>query len=367
MLNIKNMGPIAFRKYIQGKAVYIFGAGRALDSCLDLYFRGVKIFEIIDNDPSLWGKVIEHNQEKIEIANIEKLVAEVKKRGIKQSVLMITSAFYAAEIVEELDKIPELDGLECFLQVVIRNTKEESEPFQFTKGEQKIPKKIHYIWIGKKTLPDEFKKNIETWQKYNPDYEIIQWNETNYDFTKCDYVYEAYKSQEWGFASNYARLDIIYTEGGIYLDTDVEVIQNFDVLLNDDAFFNMGCGDRINNGCGFGARANHPLIKEIMMEYENAHFICDYGKLSKRPGHIYLHQAIKRYGFELINQYQNIDGVALYPSEVMSPLTIGEMQNFQSAKTISIHKEVGSWKNENEKKGYQKLKEIIKTKIKSTV
>lgn len=359
MLKIKNKGPIEFKEYIQDKQIYIFGAGRAMESCIDLYFNGIKINKIIDNNTNLWGNLVENGKDKVEIIGVEQFVSEIKNKDKKQCMLMITSPFYAVDIVEELDKIPELDGLECFLQVLIRNTKEEIPPFEFTKGEQKIPKKIHYIWIGGKELPDQFKRNIESWYKHNPDYEIIRWDESNYDFTKSDYVREAYECQAWGFASNYARLDIVYQQGGIYLDTDVEVIQNLDSLLHDDAFFNMGCADRLNNGCGFGARAYCPIVEDLLKEYECTHFMLDNGKLVKTPGHVFLHRVIKKYGFEIINQYQNINGVAIYPSEVMSPLTILNMKNMFSDRTLSIHKEEGSWKNDREKKGLEQLTGFI--------
>ena len=357
------MNPTNFKKYIYEKNVFIFGAGRALDSCLDIYFKDNKVNKIVDNNSSLWGNYVENGLDKIEIINKERFVAEVKRLGVSNTVLLITSPFYAAEIVEDLDKYSELDGLECFLQVIIRNTFEEILPYTFTSGKSIIPKKIHYIWIGKKELPVQFVKNIETWKIYNPDYEIIRWDETNYDFNKCAYLREAYENQAWGFATNYARLDIIHKYGGIYLDTDVEVIHNLDVLLKDKAFFNMGCSERVNNGCGFGAVKNCSIVRDIMSEYEQAHFISQSGKLIKKQAHIYLNRVLKQYGFNIVNQYQNINGIVLYPSEVMSPLTIEGMSNMFSDKTLSIHKEEGSWKSEEQKKGYIKLQKIINDRI----
>ena len=284
MLKIRNCGPIEFKKYIIDKKVYVFGAGRALESCLDLYFEGKKIEKIVDNNSDIWGSFVAHNAENVEIIGTKQFVDLLTSaEEIEQSVLMITSPFYAAEIVETLNLIPELDGLECFLQVLIRNTKEEVPEFSFTEGEPKIPKKIHYIWIGGKEIPDKFKKNIETWRKYNPDYEIIRWDESNYDFKKIDYMKEAYEAQAWGFVPNYARLDIVYNHGGIYLDTDVEILKSFDCLLNDDVFMGMGCADRINHGQGFGARKKHPIIAELMKKFEKSHFLLPSGKPGKKP------------------------------------------------------------------------------------
>ena len=95
-----------------------------------------------------------------------------------------------------------------------------------------IPKKIHYCWVGGAPKPESVLVCINSWKKYCPDYEIIEWNETNYDFTKNKYMQQAYENKKWGFVPDYARLDIIYEHGGIYLDTDVEIIKSFDVAIS---------------------------------------------------------------------------------------------------------------------------------------
>lgn len=106
---------------------------------------------------------------------------------------------------------------------------------------ESIPKIIHYCWIGKSEKPESVEYCIESWKKYCPDYKIIEWNENNYDFIKNEYMKEAYDSKKWGFVPDYARLDIIYNYGGIYLDTDVEIIKSFDALLNQEAFIGFEC------------------------------------------------------------------------------------------------------------------------------
>lgn len=363
MLKIRNMGFTAFKNYIKNKDIFVFGAGRALDSCLDLYFSGIKIHNIIDNNHDLWGNLINRNGEEIEIISLERFISEIKDKNINNKLLMITSTFYAAEIIEDLDKIPELDGLECFSQILIRNTKEDIPPYDFSHGIQKIPKKIHYIWVGGMKLPNEYKENIESWEKHNPEYEIIRWDESNYDFKKIPYMREAYESKAWGFVPNYARLDIIYHYGGIYLDTDVKVVKNLDSLLYDDAFFCMGCTDRVNQGCGFGAVAGHSVVLDMMKEFERNEFLLENGQPGKKPCHTFVHPVIKKYGFEICNEYQNKNGVVLYPNEVMSPLTVFGTDEFISDKTLSIHKESGTWKSEREKDGISKLKNIIENRL----
>ncbi len=362
MLKLKNCGPIEYRQLIKNRKVYLFGAGKALESCLDIYYEDKDIEAVVDNSESVWGKLISHRGKDVEILSPDAFIKRVAGE-LSESTLMITSPFYSAEIVEQLDAIPELDGLSTYLQIIVRNTKEQVGDFSFTQGVQKIPKKIHYIWVGGKELPDEFKKNIESWRKFNPDYEIIQWDETNLDYKKCNYSKEAFENRAFAFFSNYARTDILYREGGIYLDTDVEALGSFDELLNDEAFFNMGCADRINNGCGFGAVAGNPLIGAIKDRFESSHFLDENGRNGNIQCHQFIHPEIKRAGFKLENRYQKINGVVIYPNEVMSPITLEGMPDCYSDKTVSVHKEAGAWKNDRQREGLKKLEGLFKERI----
>ena len=359
MLNMTNLPPRAFQEHVHDKEVFLFGAGRALEGALKLYFENKPIKGIIDNNPSLHGQTINHNHCGIPIMNLNEFVQYISSHAQEQCTLFITSPFYATEIVDELDRIQELDGLECFLQALVRENYGETDSFDFTRGVPKIARTIHYIWLGGKAIPKAFQENIDSWRKYNPQYEIVEWNETNYHFDKCLYAKQAYETGNWGFASNYARLDIIYQEGGIYLDTDVEVIRSFDPLINDDAFFCMGKADRVNNGCGFGAIKNHPIVKNMMESYENSCFLDNNGKPKKQPGFSFLHPSLAKWGFEFNNQYQKRKGAVLYPVEVMSPLSAIRGNDRMTDKTRSIHKESGSWMNEKEKEGMEKLNRFV--------
>ena len=136
-----------------------------------------------------------------------------------------------------------------------------------------IKKVINYCWFGGSEKNNLIKKCIASWKKFCPDYEIIEWNEDNYDVTKNKYMFEAYKAKKWAFVSDYARLDIIYNNGGIYLDTDVELIKPLDKIIEDvDAFFCYQ-DDKINTGLGFGAVKNNQIIKELLNSYQEIHFV----------------------------------------------------------------------------------------------
>lgn len=135
-----------------------------------------------------------------------------------------------------------------------------------------IPKVIHYCWFGNNEKPELVKRCIESWKKYLPDYEIKEWNEGNFDINLCEYTKEAYKEGKWAFVSDVARLWIIYNEGGIYLDTDVELHNSLDELLNYSCW--LACDDirYIATGLGFGAECKNSLIKSILEDYYNRKF-----------------------------------------------------------------------------------------------
>ena len=124
-----------------------------------------------------------------------------------------------------------------------------------------IPKKIHYCWFGNNSMPDEYIKYIDGWKKLCPDYSIIRWDESNYDVNKHPFISKAYKDRKWAFVSDYARLDIIYNNGGIYLDTDVQLIKNIDELRRFRAYVGFEAESFINTGLGFGAEKGNIFIK----------------------------------------------------------------------------------------------------------
>ena len=150
----------------------------------------------------------------------------------------------------------------------------------------KIPKTIHYCWFGRNPLPSLAIKCIASWKKYLPDYEIKEWNEDNFDVNVVPYTREAYAAKKYAFVSDYARFKILYEEGGLYFDTDVEVIKPFDDIIARGAF--MGCerdaGDRggacVNPGLGLGANPNFGLYKEILDLYATLHFSYPEGSLN---------------------------------------------------------------------------------------
>lgn len=227
-----------------------------------------------------------------------------------------------------------------------------------------IPKIIHYCWFGGNPLPDDAKRCIESWKKYCPDYKIIEWNETNYDVNSNEYMKDAYKEKKWAFVSDYARVDVVYTYGGIYMDTDVELVKGLDSLLND----RMYCGwemrdpllDKMGKeyensvafGLGFGAEKKHPALKDILDLYQNLSFYNDDGTLNLLACPHYQTEILKKYGLDVSTRsYQRLgDGIVVYEEEVFSPKSPLTGKTVITDKTISIHQFSMTWINEKERR-----------------
>lgn len=214
-----------------------------------------------------------------------------------------------------------------------------------------IPKKIHYCWFGRKPLPKLAIKCIKSWKKFLPDYEIIEWNENNFDVNICTYTKEAYQAKKYAFVSDYARFWILYNYGGVYLDTDVEIIRPMEFLINKGAF--MGCEIKTSNtpwpqiasGLGIGASAKHPIYKEILEHYEQSHFILKSGELNystvvERVTNIFI-----KHGLKQSDEIQVCDGIIIYPPDFFCPKSFETREINVTKNTVAIHHFDASWMN----------------------
>lgn len=220
-----------------------------------------------------------------------------------------------------------------------------------------IPKIINYCWFGHAPYPAIVKKCIDSWKKYCPDYEIKLWNEDNYDVKKIPYTREAYDNKKWAFVSDYARLDIIYHEGGIYLDSDVELVKSLDGLLDNNAFF-AGDGSGINTGLGFGADKENDVVGLLLNEYEGKHFIhngqMDLTVCTKPNTRPFLLNGYDKASTNV----QQILGATLLPPQYFSPIE-GKFSEFKIQKdTYGIHWSSRSWES-----GLTKIKADIRLKL----
>lgn len=206
-----------------------------------------------------------------------------------------------------------------------------------------IPKKIHYCWFGKGEMPKLAKKCIKSWKKYCPDYEIICWNEENFDLSQNRYMQEAYTSGKWAFVSDFARLKIIYDNGGIYLDTDVEIIKPIDDLLENHAFMGFDEKGIIATGLGFGAEKGDKIIEEFLKDYEDIPFILPDGSFDLTPCPDRNTATLKRLGMDTNIKNQVFMNTLFLDREYLCPMDYYTGKKEITKNTYSIHHYSASW------------------------
>ncbi len=216
-----------------------------------------------------------------------------------------------------------------------------------------IPKVIHYCWFGGNPLPKLAVKCIESWKKFLPDYEIKRWDESNFDVNIIPYTQQAYKAKKYAFVSDYARIWLLYKYGGIYFDTDVEVIKPLDSIISAGSF--MGCENRcfpnmspanlhINPGLGLGAVPEVNIFHELMDLYGSLQFIKDDGSLNLKTIVEYTSELFAQHGLKNIPYTQTVADVNIYPWDYFCPMTPTLILN-QTENTVTIHHYSATWEN----------------------
>ena len=205
-----------------------------------------------------------------------------------------------------------------------------------------IPKIIHYCWFGGNEKPQLAQKCIDSWKIKCPDYEIIEWNEKNFDIDQHPYLRWCHDNKQWAFLSDFARLLIVQQHGGIYFDTDVELLKSPDEVLNYEAFYGFENNNNVATGLGFGSEKNHKIINEMVNEYLNLKvdeggkyplIVCP--ELNTKP--------LINNGLQLNGQRQNICGAEIFPEEYFNPYDDPTGRLNKTENTISIHWYSKSW------------------------
>lgn len=226
-----------------------------------------------------------------------------------------------------------------------------------------IPKVIHYCWFGGNPLPASAKKCIASWRKYLPDYEIKEWNESNFDVNIIPYTAEAYKAKKYAFVSDYARFWILYKYGGLYFDTDVEVIKNMDDIIAKGPF--MGLEKKqagatptqlgVAPGLGLGVNPGLGLYKELLDVYDDKHLFSAFGKIGETivdiTSKIMQKKGLKRQG----DGFLHCGEITIYPEEYFCPKNYYTGELTITPNTCAIHHYTATW-HKNTKTFIEKLK-----------
>ena len=204
-----------------------------------------------------------------------------------------------------------------------------------------IPKIIHYCWFGHNPKSELILRCIESWKKFCPDYEIKEWNEDNYDFSRCQYAADAYKEKKWGFVPDFIRLKLIYEFGGIYLDTDVELIKNLDPLLNKPALVAFENNNSVNTGSVIMAEPGNTIIKAMYELYDTINFYHKDGSFNLTASPYYNTQVLSHFGLKPNNTEQILtegkSEIFVYPAEYFCPKNFVTQELNITANTYSIH------------------------------
>lgn len=218
-----------------------------------------------------------------------------------------------------------------------------------------MQKVIHYCWFGRNPLPEISKKCIDSWKKYLPEYEIKEWNEDNFNVNIISYTAEAYKAKKYAFVSDYARFWILYNFGGLYFDTDVELIRPIDDIIEKGPF--MGCelspkGDclypSIAPGLGLGANPGLGFYKKILESYNNRHLYSINGVIGDTVVQIITRMLKKSNPDVDMSVVTNIQGVICYPWDYFCPLIASTGEMHISDNTRSIHHYTATWARDNQ-------------------
>lgn len=197
-------------------------------------------------------------------------------------------------------------------------------------------------------MPELAVRCMESWKKHCPDYQVIRWDESNFDIEYNQYVYDAYKAKKWSLLTDVARFKIIYEYGGIYLDTDVEILKPYDSLLKNRGFMGIESTGGINTGSGYGAEKGLPILKEFLDRFEQASFFSENPAIFSIMAEI-----MEQKGYSFNNKIQIIDNVTIYPMEYFAPINLTTRELHTTENTYSIHHYLGSWETEEKKKDTQ--------------
>ena len=301
------------------------------------------IVYFIDNNAT--DSYIQIYNRKIPIYKPTRLIEE------KNCVVMLTSSNYMKEMYQQLESLKLDDSIKCYAYpMILANSVGSGVQLQKifnSSSRQKIPKVIHCFWFSGDKKPEAYQKCIDSWKRICPDYKINEWNMSNYDYTKNQFMKQAIEAKKWAFASDFARLDIIYQQGGIYMDMDVELIKLLDDFLGNKAFFTYDMNLDIDLGT-FGSEPRNILIKNLMRLYDNVEFNGDLKSMNWFCQPRYIRTALKEFGVKLDGNMQIIDDMVFLPRNYLSPKDqVIYESGVISKNTYAIHHYNAGWKEDD--------------------
>lgn len=327
--------------------IVVFGAGVigtvTVPEILRQYHLWDRVRCYIDNHYKEHTGKINIGNKAMDVVSVERL------SDMEGNTAIVVAISRYAEALEQLSNMPRTSNMPCYIMpmMCIHNfCSGISDGLPILENKPLIPKKIHYMWLGKKDIPNRLQKCIDSWKTYCPDYEIIQWDESNYDISKNTYMRQAYETGAYGFVPDYARLDILYQHGGIYMDTDVEVVKSLDELLYQYAFCGVEKWQTINFGGCSGAVKGHEAIRQFLDYREKVPFFHKDGSQNRTTCGFYDTNVALKNGYEINGKTQNVMGMNIYAFDYFHPYDYMSGQTVRTKNTYTIHRFNGGWMDE---------------------
>ena len=357
-----------FAEYVKekNKSIVFWGAGAIgrvlIPYVCNQYDLDRKVIGYIDNNPAKQGKEIDLVTKKVKIysgAFLEKLYAG-------GYVLMITNGdFYP--VLEQLKTMPNMErALVCIAPIIQLQEKAEEKITGIYKSsdEPLIPRTIHYCWFSEQPVPQTLQMCMNSWNEKCPDYEIIRWDESNFDYKKYLYTRQAYEAKKWGFIPDMVRLEVLYKYGGFYLDTDVELLKSLDELRYQEGFCGREDWGHVNFGGGSGCIKNLDIVGELLDFRKNVPFLLEDGRYNVETSGYFETKPLMDKGLSVTNRTEVVEGLTVYASEFFSPYNYISGKENITAQTVSIHYFAGGWLGEEGKRYRRESREKFQTILK---
>lgn len=337
-----------FIQYISDKDIYIYGIG-------DVFRKFIKREIFKDIHQSIKG-YIDNGQvgKEIMIFGQSYIVHSVEfLKKVSPCIVLLCGIKYMDDMYQALCEQDLPDGVECFILPLIWAVSGGQDDTDvkclIEDGKDvasRIEKRIHCFWFSNDRKPKEYQNCIDSWKRVCPDYEIIEWNARNYDYTRNLFMKQAFERKKWAFVSDFARLDVIYNYGGIYLDMDVELLKTLDPLLRFNAFFNFGTQNDVDLGSGFGSIKGNTFVKKLLEVYKDKEFVDKSGNMLMnqfiQPE--LLRESFSRQGFSMNGKMQLVENMLILPRKYYTPVDEFFLQNMaQCDDTRGIHHYNAGW------------------------
>lgn len=331
-----------FVKENAGRRIILFGKGRAI-----YFLESSRISQLSENVVY----VIDNNQGDGEIRLWDRNISVFHPSRLKseeECVVIITPSLYMSEMYEQLSGMELSDGVKvCIFPLMQLKDRHELSLEQQKEiirpgADQKIPKIIHSFWFSGDDKPEEYKRCVDTWSRFCPDYEIREWDSSNYDLNKHPFVAKAAEVGSWAYASDYARLDVMSTYGGIYMDMDVEVLKGLDPLLSHTGLFSFSSDDVIDMAF-FAATREHPFIKKLLSVYDSVSIPDDKKGFEKCFQPFLLMKEYMDYGVKMDGSFQRIGEDLFLPRQFFMAMDYNLYEVDSCEYTFAIHRANAGW------------------------